>query len=606
LGARIANILSEDDGSGSKRTGDLKAGNGNENPRKRKHKIIIHSSPFLRCVQTSIGISAGLAQTPGVQLYTPRSQIEKPEHVAKSPRTSPTKETPPKLSLATESAPKEQSKKPADQPENIKTSTMRVEAFLGEWLTPDYFEHITPPPNSVLMVAGAKVDLMRTEDYSNLTRPRDVVSAQTQGFPGGWGSPVVPPTAVESEGSLSSLPALAQALPDRDRSSSLSGVAGNGNLKRGRSVTNGSFPLPGDHGLYEPPVPVYAISSSNPIPPGFVAHARDACVDVDSHWDSMRGSPNCGDGGEYGEEWSTMHKRFRKGFQQLVTWYEEHDLPKIRVEKTPVELDGPGSSHDDDDGDGDDDDDEDTDTVLILVSHGAGCNALIGALINQPVLLDVGMASLTMAIRKPTPSNTPVSTPEETPRSQSPTNSGDITVHKQYDVKIIANTDHLRPSNSSTPSSSRQSSASGLPAFRERFGSNAGSIDGTSLSKAARSATTSGNLGMMRRTASIATSGPRKYVQTSVGLWTPPSREEAMEEHEDEKHHEPIKEPERPAVRSSLQQETKVESADHLKEKEEKDTIAPLGLWGTPRPPGEAEMMRELGTKRRWTVTERR
>jgi hypothetical protein len=79
-----------------------------------------------------------------------------------------------------------------------------------------------------------------------------------------------------------------------------------------------------------------------------------------------------------------------------------------------------------------------------------------------------------------------------------------------------------------------------------------------------------------------------------------------MEEHEDEKHHEPIKEPERPAVRSSLQQETKVESADHLKEKEEKDTIAPLGLWGTPRPPGEAEMMRELGTKRRWTVTERR
>lgn len=597
MGTRIANILSEDDSYGSKRSGDLKAGNENENVRKRKHKIIIHSSPFLRCVQTAIGISAGLAQTPGVQLDTRPSQIEKPEHAAKTARTSPTKEAPPKLSLAPELAPREQSKKPADQPENIKTSIMRVEAFLGEWLTPDYFEHITPPPDSVLMVAGAKVDLMRTEDYSNLSRPQNVVNAQSRGFPGGWGSPVVSPTAVESEGSLSSLPALAHALPDRDRSSSLSGVAGNGSLKRGRSVTKGSFPLAEDHGLYEPPVPVYAISGSNPIPPGFVAHARDSCVDVDTQWDSMRGPPKCGDGGEYGEEWSTMHKRFRKGFQQLVTWYEEHNIPSKGVETMPAGLDGPASSNDDDD--------EDTDIVLILVSHGAGCNALIGALTNQPVLLDVGMASLTMAVRKPTPSNSPVSTPKETPRSQSPTDPEEIRVHKQYDVKIIANTEHLRPSNSSTPSSSRQPSASGVPAFRERFGSNAALIDGTSLSKAARSATTSGSLGTMRRTASIATSGPHKYVQTSVGLWTPPSREVAMEEHEDEKHHEPVKKPERPAVRSSLQQETKVDSADHLKEGEEKDSVAPLGLWGAPLPPGEAETMRELGTKRRWTVTER-
>ena len=38
---------------------------------------------------------------------------------------------------------------------------------------------------------------------------------------------------------------------------------------------------------------------------------------------------------------------------------------------------------------------------------------------------------------------------------------------------------------------------------------------------------------------------------------------------------------------------------------DEKDDIGPLGMWGSPRPPGEAEVSRELGTKRRWTVNER-
>lgn len=600
MGARIAGILSDDDGSVLKNSGDLKAGNGNVNKKTRKHKIVIHSSPFLRCIQTSVGISAGLAQTAGVQLATPPAQFEKTEHIAKTPKTSPISEgPPPKLSIATEAVPEGPSTRPTDQPENIKTSTIRVDAFLGEWLTPDYFEHITPPPSSVLMVAGAKGDLLRAEDYSNLSRAADIVSASAQfrGFPGGWGSPVVPPTTIETESGLSSLPALAQALPDRERTSSLSGVPGNGSLKRGRSTNKGSFPLSGEHGLYEPPVPTYAISSSNPIPPGYVAHARDACVSFDSHWDSMRGPPNCGDGGEYGEEWSSMHKRFRKGLQQLVTWYEEHDIVGITTDRTPVRHEAASNSTDADD---------DTDLVLILVSHGAGCNALIGALTHQPVLLDVGMASLTMAVRKPTPASTPVSTPEETPRSLSPPEIDDIEVHKQYDVKIVANTEHLRPSNSSTPSSSRQPSASGLPAFRERFGSTGGTLDGTSLSKAARSATTSGNLGNMRRTASIATSGPRKYLQTSVGLWTPPSREEAMEEHEDEenKKHEQVKKPIRSFIDSSLKREKEL-ATDDIKEKEEKDAVAPLGLWGAPRPPGEAEKMREVGTKRRWTVTER-
>jgi hypothetical protein len=444
------------------------------------------------------------------------------------------------------------------------------------------------------MVAGAKVDLLRAEDYSSLTHARDIMSAQPRGFPGGWGSPIVLPSKIDIDGgSLSTLPALAQSLPERERTSSLSGVPGNGSFKRGRSPNKVSITRPGEHGLYEPPVPAYSLSNSHPIPPGYVAHARDACVSIDYQWDSMRGPPDCGDGGGYGEEWSSMHKRFRKGFQQLITWYEENDHPGKLVEKTSACLDGTVSS---------DDTEDNTDLVLILVSHGAGCNALIGALTNQPALLDVGMASLTMALRKATPVDTPSSTPEETRRSISPTNTMDISVYKQYNVKIIANTDHLRPSNSSTPSSSRRPSASGLPAFRERFGSSAGSLDGASLSKAARSATTSGSLGTMRRTASIATSGPRKYVQSSIGLWTPPgSREEVVEEHEDEV----VSNPERkPFVDRVLQQEQKTSVTTPTKEKGE-DNVAPLGLWGAPRPPGDAEKMREMGTKRRWTVTER-
>jgi hypothetical protein len=60
---------------------------------------------------------------------------------------------------------------------------LRIDAFLGEWLSPDYFDQITPPPNSTMMVAGAKADLLRRGDYVEAppTKP------QSKGhFPGGW------------------------------------------------------------------------------------------------------------------------------------------------------------------------------------------------------------------------------------------------------------------------------------------------------------------------------------------------------------------------------------------------------------------------------------
>ncbi|EPE31467.1 Phosphoglycerate mutase-like protein [Glarea lozoyensis ATCC 20868] len=600
LGQRIANILrtrETDDEVISPLDDDGKSGGDR---RKRRHKVIIHSSPFLRCVQTSIGISAGLAQNPGHSHQRPHSAHSTTgKAMHSSPKMRPTINTG-SPSLAPIPEPALAGSKPPD----IKKSTIRIDAFLGEWLTPDYFELITPPPSSLMMVAGAKADLLRREDYSGLTNQKEaIVGGHQKPFPGGWGSPVVAAEQDKDEGPLSSMSALGQALHRRDRTGSLSSVGTNGSHNSHHSARAGtSLQSAAEHGVYQPPVPNYAISLSDPIPQGYVAHSRDACVDVDYQWDSMREPHLWGNGGEYGEEWSSMHKRFRKGLQQMVGWYQNDNDPGKLSKKSPSSPAAlsPGQE--------DHVEEEDTDLVLILVTHGAGCNALIGALTNQPVLLDVGMTSLTMAVRKPDAQNTPPATPGATPKSQSPRTSRLVNISDEYDVKLIANTEHLRnTSTSSTPTASRSSSiVSG--SFRERFGSTTAHHD----SNKARPITAAASLGSIRRTASIASSQPRSYVptrQSSVGLWsaTPTEEKETPEELEDdmiinfgndgtaiqdsqENHPSP------PPPEKVTQE---------VAEGHEVDEVAPLGLWGSPRPPGVAERNRDTGPKRRWTVNER-
>ena len=513
-----------------------------------------------------------------------------------SPRMRPTVATgSPSLAPIPEPVASKMNGRPNEQQENIKKATLRVDAFLGEWLSPDYFEHITPPPSSVMMVAGAKADLLRKEDYSSLTHVREPATASV-GFPGGWGSPVVLAEKKEDDGALSTLSTLGQSLPRRDRTSSLSSVGSSGSRQSHRSATN--LPTAAEHGVYQPPIPAYAISGSDPIPAGYTAHSRDACVDVDYQWDSMREPQEWGNGGEYGEEWSSMHKRFRKGLQQLVGWYSNIDDPsKLLTKSSNTSHLRPNTEVNSED--------EDTDLVIILVTHGAGCNALIGALTNQPVLLDVGMASLTMAVRKPTPASSPATTP-----AHSRASSRTVLISDQYDVKLVANTEHLR-STSSTPSTSRSPSLAGLPAFREsfreRYVSNSGSLDGFTFAKN-RPVPTSGNFGSIRRTASIAGTGPRSYTpvrQTSIGLWSAPQPEEeaAEEEPEDDMilnfgDDSSAVKPTEKDVAISVEEEKEAEK--------EEDDVAPLGgLWGSPRPPGYAEKIREIAPKRRWTVNER-
>lgn len=89
-----------------------------------------------------------------------------------------------------------------------------------------------------------------------------------------------------------------------------------------------------------------------------------------------------------------MHKRFRRGLNNLVEWYSLHDTSDRAEDALGLEqADRPHIvSHDEE---------EEEDLVVVLVTHGAGSNALIGALTSQPVLLDVGMSSLTVAVRRP-------------------------------------------------------------------------------------------------------------------------------------------------------------------------------------------------------------
>jgi len=79
---------------------------------------------------------------------------------------------------------------------------------------------------------------------------------------------------------------------------------------------------------------------------------------------------------------------------------------------------------------------------LILVTHGAGCNALIGALTNQPVLLDVGMASLTMAVRKPNVGDMRPKINQFSRKSRR--GSIDLGIADDYTVELTASTEHLR------------------------------------------------------------------------------------------------------------------------------------------------------------------
>ena len=306
-----------------------------------------------------------------------------------------------------------------------------------------------------MMLASAKADLLRREDYSSYPNFSASNHSNLQGQL--WSptaqrtnAPLSPTTSSVDPLEKDDLSSVASSLPRSESASSQSTTQS----QPDSSLQSATQPFPAMG--YVPPVPHYAVNTKNHIPPGYVAHARDACCDIDYQWDSMRAPLDWGDGGSFPEEWTSMHKRFGTGIQTLVDWYSTADHPTKMVTKTVSRFGRrePAQSQESEDGD-----DVETEAIVILVSHGAGCNALIGAITHQPVLADVGMASLTMAVRK-----------TDQGESAQQCQKDKTEVHHHYNVKLFADTDHLRtPGQAPSLSRSTSISVASVAAARNRY-----------------------------------------------------------------------------------------------------------------------------------------
>lgn len=362
---------------------------------------------------------------------------------------------------------------------------LRLDPFLGEWMSPDYFEKITPPPSTSIMLDQAKAELLRREDYTKSADPGLRSSPVVQKGTQLWGS--------EGGSTLETVPDMASALPESPK-----------------AVQTG----------YNAPTPHYAISNNMKIPDGYVAHARDACLTVDYQWDSSRPPQDWGEGGAYGEEWTAMHKRFRTGAQSLVGWYTNCSNPTdMSWNMSPAGANGATNGRKKA---AEEDEAEEEESVVILVSHGAGCNALIGAITHQPALMDVGVASITLAVRKSTYEERETMHDGQHAKESPP-------VHQLYDLKLTANTDHLRGVTSGSPTTS---STAGNLRSRGNTTSSIGHqpvLAPFTYADSYRSVST-GSVGKRgSKGPSNLSMGPPAR-QGSLGLWSPVKREEEEEE----------------------------------------------------------------------------
>lgn len=582
--------------------------------RRRKYKVVIHTSPFLRCVQTSIAVAAGMDQHEGGLGYNSPTASYIMHSGSPILRARDHQHGTPNLSAIPE--PEENGvRKPGKLAPSSTTDSrpvLRVDAFLGEWLSPDYFENITPPPSSKMMIASAKADLLRRGDpIENLTASTGSPTRQGN-FPGGWKGGALERNDASTpgdEGTLGSLPSIGQHLPKISRSNTFN-PGSRANLRMGRETATKAVER-STH--YTPPTPPYAILPTQAIPQGYVAHARDACLNVDYQWDSLRPPLEWGSGGEYGEEWSSMHKRFRRGLHEILSWYRDHD-----ISQRPEEISGQISASAKTDSTAVEVAETPCETILILITHGAGCNALIGALTNQPVLIDVGMASLTMAERKnidytkldfhDSPSLLP------TPRRRSSTEDSE-----EYEMKIIASSDHLRPGSRLLQEGQRGRSPS-MPNREKSPYRYERHVLGQHHQHHAHSSplqdthsVDSDELGGSSSSSPIRHGAPTA-LSSSTGLWTPP-KPKSVEENEE------IPKSEKPSLRGGASNDrngtSKVRPKSlHIPEpstvSETPKTIqsgsptgrslAQAGLWGAP--PQALATEREKGAKRRWTLSQ--
>ena len=607
--------------------------------RRRRHKVVVHSSPFLRCVQTSIAISAGMAQYRGESKASGHQSHSK-SHVmhSGSPRLHAMDDGNSRRLPAIpepESGSTYRRRNRSRGSRKVPRALLRVDPFLGEWLSPEYFDKITPPPESKLMVASAKGELLRQGDPIDMLHiAKRTVTGRTNLLWGG-GASSARSYSSDEETPLNDMTSLSKNMPRLGRANS-NNVGSPSTTTRSsmRLTTRGDRSPNPERSYYVPPTPSYAVSPSQPIPHGYVAHARDACVNVDYQWDSLRPPLEWGNGGAYGEEWSNMHRRFRRGLHEMILWYRSHE-PSETLE--PI-SDGPPQSQTNSSSPGsqnteksastpgsqgsDGSEDDDVDTVLVLVTHGAGCNALIGALTNQPVLLDVGMASLTMAVRKSIDYKRVASPASNMPTSPSRRrqSSIDLGLAEDYELKIVASTDHLRPGSpflAGPRVQLNQPVREKSPYRYERPGFTGGNISASSTlagdyhneTDGSDSTPTSSRPEGLQRSATTA-------VHPSGGLWTKPEPKKAdgATGNGTKSSNAPVKVHglDGTANKPRLEQVKSDPTNGDFGDKRLPDggpvsgnqggSIIPNGLWGAP--PQALATERDTGAKRRWTLSQ--
>ncbi|KIW12530.1 hypothetical protein PV08_09807 [Exophiala spinifera] len=434
LGVRINNELHNLDTQSAEYREDATQ----DRPHKRR-KIIIHSSPYLRCVQTAIAIGAGI-QHPQNHI---RPRLRPRQRSSRASLLAEEEAAPDSHEADSSSLQRTTSREPVHTNRlGYNTCRLRIDSFLGEWQSRTYFESALPPPTAV-MVSEAKMALQVPQEE---IKGADFSASLTYDLPAvDWEEKESEATSVpvQEKTGLRAMAAAGHSFPKRSRN-----ISFGTELANGARLLNRNFQK--HPAGYSAPVPTYAMGSSDKIPPGYVAHARDGCVTIDHDWDSEAEPLQWGDGGPFDEEWGNMHRRFRNGLQKMIEHYE----------KEAAEQDDEGK--------------EDEDLVLVLVTHQAGCNALIRILTGAPALHAVATASLTMAVRTPRQ--------EDEGSSMSPSRrrgSLDLSIADEYEMKIIASTEHLRAG--SNPLGLNSPRLGKSPAFASRRAVGADSPEGFSL-----------------------------------------------------------------------------------------------------------------------------
>ena len=446
----------------------------------------------------------------------------------------------------TNGASKKNSRDPSPSTPASRRTQLRVDGFLGEWLSPSYFEHSEAPPSSDELIKDVKIVFdAPAEEIKGV----DLSTPAIQEFVRvDWDSKEAEITAkpIHEKTGLRAMAAAGHAISKRPRRSFTN------EKTNGAPVRSASWQLT----TYNPPIPTYSIAPRDQIPIGFVAHARDACVDYESKWDSTKEPLNWGDGGPFGEEWSSMHRRFRNGLQSMLDYYETASEDKEAC--------------------------EDEDLVLVLVTHQAGANALIRLLTGAPALHDIGTASLSMAIRRQQPVERRNS---DRKSSQARRTSVDIGIADDFEMKIIASTEHLR--GSSNPLGLNSPRLGRSPALASRKVVGADSPDGFSIGDAMTRSNSSHGIG---RSTSRRSNTADEGMAAQAGLWRRDStstNSSAVEENAI-----PI---------PSSEQLWGSSSESHLGASLPVRSASQRGMWG-----GESSIRRDRSPgKRRWTAVDR-